>query len=86
VIVTTVIVPTIELFCTTSVLLLAESRHPLGTLAYCFRLRQMLKPWNMVEIFMLGALVAIVKFGGLARVQRAPAFFLRFCSGGRMIK
>ena len=68
VIVTTVIVPAIELFCTTSVLLLAETRHPLGTLAYFFRLRQMLKPWNMVEIFMLGALVAIVKLGGLASV------------------
>jgi paraquat-inducible protein A len=66
--VTTVIVPAIELFCTTSVLLLAETRHPFGTLAYFFRLRQLLRPWNMIEIFMLGALVAVVKLGSLATV------------------
>ena len=65
---TTVVIPTVELFCTTSVLILAESRHPYGTLAYFFRLRQTLKPWNMVEILMLGALVAIVKLGSLASV------------------
>jgi paraquat-inducible protein A len=65
---TTVIVPSIELFCTASVLLLIETRHPYGPLAYLFRLRQTLKPWNMVEIFMLGALVAIVKLGSLASV------------------
>lgn len=68
VILTTVVVPTIELFCTTLVLLIAKTRHPLDALAYFFRLRQMLKPWNMVEIFILGALVAIVKLGGLASV------------------
>ena len=65
---TTVVIPTVELFCTTSVLLLAETRHPLRTLAYFFRLRQALKPWNMVEILMLGAIVAIVKLGSLASV------------------
>jgi paraquat-inducible protein A len=65
---TTVVIPAVELFCTTSVLVLAETRHPFGTLAYFFRLRQALKPWNMVEILMLGAMVAIVKLGSLASV------------------
>jgi paraquat-inducible protein A len=65
---TTVVIPAIELFCTTSVLALAESRHPFGTLAYFFRVRQGLRPWNMIEIFMLGALVAIVKLESLATV------------------
>jgi paraquat-inducible protein A len=76
VIVTTVIIPAIELFCTTSVLILAETRHPFGTLAYFFRVRQILKPWNMVEIFMLGALVAIVKLGGLASVVLGTGLWL----------
>jgi paraquat-inducible protein A len=65
---TLIVVPAIELFCTTAVLVLAESRHPFGTLAYFFRLRERLRPWNMVEIFMLGALVAIVKLRSLAGV------------------
>jgi paraquat-inducible protein A len=68
VLLTTMVIPAVELFCTTSVLLLAESRHPFGPLAYFFRLRQALKPWNMVEILMLGAIVAIVKLGSLASV------------------
>jgi paraquat-inducible protein A len=65
---TTVVIPAVELFCTLSVLLLAETRHPFRTLAYLFRLRQALKPWNMVEILMLGAIVAMVKLGSLASV------------------
>jgi paraquat-inducible protein A len=68
VLLTTIVIPAVELFCTTSVLLLAETRHPFRTLAYFFRLRQALKPWNMVEILMLGAIVAIVKLGSLASV------------------
>ena len=68
VLLTTVVIPAVELFCTTSVLLLAETRHPFKTLAYFFRLRQAIKPWNMVEILMLGAIVAIVKLGSLASV------------------
>ncbi|HEY0340957.1 MAG TPA: paraquat-inducible protein A [Steroidobacteraceae bacterium] len=68
VIATTVVIPAVELFCTTSVLILVETRHPFGTLAAFFRLRQRLRPWNMVEIFTLGALVAIVKLGSLATV------------------
>ena len=65
---TTIVIPAVELFCTTAVLLLAETRHPFRTLAHFFRLRQSLRPWNMVEILMLGAIVAIVKLGSLASV------------------
>jgi paraquat-inducible protein A len=68
VLLTTIVIPAVELFCTTAVLLLAETRHPFRTLAYFFRLRQALKPWNMVEILMLGVIVAIVKLGSLASV------------------
>jgi paraquat-inducible protein A len=68
VILTTVVVPGADLFCTITALIFVKSRHAFGPLADFFRIRQLLKPWNMVEIFMLGALVAIVKLGGLASV------------------
>ena len=65
---TTVAIPTIELFCATALLLFAKSRGSPRTLAIFFRLREGLHPWSMVEIFVLGALVAIVKLGNLASV------------------
>jgi paraquat-inducible protein A len=75
VLVTTVLIPAIELLCTASVLLLIGTRSPHAPLAYLFRLREKLKPWNMVEIFMLGALVAIVKLGRLASVIVGTGFW-----------
>jgi paraquat-inducible protein A len=68
VIATTVAIPAIELFCATALLLLAKYRHSSGVLAVLFRLQEALRPWSMVEIFVLGALVAIVKLGSLASV------------------
>jgi paraquat-inducible protein A len=65
---TTLVIPAVEIFCTTAVLVLAETRHPSGTLRLFFRIRQLLRPWSMVEIFVLGALVAIFKLGSLASV------------------
>jgi paraquat-inducible protein A len=66
VVATTVAIPAIELFCTTALLLLAKYRHSSRMLTVLFRLQQALRPWNMVEIFVLGALVAIVKLGSVA--------------------
>ena len=68
VVLTTVIVPSIDLFCTVALLLFARARHSSPALALLFRTREALCPWNMVEIFVLGSLVAIVKLGSLASV------------------
>lgn len=68
VIATTVVIPAIELFCVTSLLLLAKFRHSGRLLAGIFRLREKLRPWSMVEIFVLGTMVAMVKLSGLASV------------------
>jgi len=68
VIATTVAIPAIELFCTTVLLLLAKYRHSSRVLTVLFRLQEALRPWSMVEIFVLGALVAVVKLGSLASV------------------
>jgi paraquat-inducible protein A len=65
---TTILIPALELICTTSMLTLAEWPHAPGALRWLFRASQRLRPWNMVEIFMLGTLVSIVKLEGLASV------------------
>lgn len=68
VVTTTVIVPTVDLLCTATLLIYARRRRSAPALAWLFRVREALRPWNMVEIFVLGALVAIVKLGSLASV------------------
>jgi len=65
---TTVIAPILELLCTTLLLILAKIKHSSPALAALFRLREALLPWSMVEIFVLGTLVAIVKLGDLGSV------------------
>jgi len=43
--------------------------------AYLMRWLQTFKPWGMLEIFMLGALVALVKLGDLATLVLGLAFW-----------
>ncbi len=43
--------------------------------ATVFRLAQQLEPWAMVEIFMLGVVVSLVKIGKLATISIGPAFW-----------
>ena len=40
-----------------------------------FRVAQLLKPWAMAEIFMVGVAVALVKVAGLATVTLGPALW-----------
>jgi len=63
----TVFLPAIELVCL-GALLLSRRRWSLlqGTL---LRVRQHLLPWSMVEIFVLGSVVAIVKLGDFAHIS-----------------
>lgn len=42
---------------------------------YLYRWMQQLKPWGMLEVFMLGVLVAVVKLGDLAVLVIGPAFW-----------
>lgn len=65
---TTIVIPAIDLACTTWLLLVARYRPIAPAAAFLARLRERLRPWNMVEIFLLGSLVAIVKLGALASV------------------
>jgi len=44
-------------------------------LGLVFRALVWLRPWSMLEIYLLGALVAIVKLGQLATIELGPASF-----------
>lgn len=73
--VTTIMVPAIELTMMIYMLLpLRMGRTPPG-LAAVFRMLQSLKPWGMVEVFMLGVLVSLVKLAHLATVETGIALW-----------
>lgn len=66
--VTTMLMPALELGAMTYMLLPLEfGRVPPG-LAAMYRLVQAARPWGMVEVFMLGLLVSLVKLGHVAAV------------------
>jgi paraquat-inducible protein A len=73
--VTTILVPAIELTMMIYMLLpLRMGQAPPG-LAAVFRLLQSIKPWGMVEVFMLGVLVSLVKLAHLAAVETGIALW-----------
>ena len=43
--------------------------------AWSFRLAQLIEPWTMAEIFMVGVIVSLVKVGKLADITLGPAFW-----------
>jgi len=53
---------------------LNRGRRPRG-FPMLVRLLQSLRPWGMVEVFLLGVLVAIVKLSGMATVVAGPALW-----------
>jgi paraquat-inducible protein A len=48
---------------------------PLPGAIRAFRLAEVLKPWAMAEIFIVGTAVALVKVAGLAHLTLGPAFW-----------
>jgi len=64
--VTTMLMPALQLLAMTYLLLpLRLGRAPPG-FALVFRMLQAVRPWGMVEVFMLGVLVSLVKLAHLA--------------------
>jgi paraquat-inducible protein A len=53
---------------------LRQGRHS-PALAWVYRWVHALEPWAMVEIFLLGILVAMVKLTGMASVEPGLAFY-----------
>ena len=73
---TTILFPLVQL-CILFYLLLpiwAQRLRPAG-FNILVRALQVLRPWGMIEVFLLGVLVAIVKLSGMARVIPGPALW-----------
>jgi len=70
-----ILFPLFELFTLLWVLLTMQlkKKSVLARLFYRWMLK--LKPWGMLEVFMLGVLVAVVKLGDLATLIVGPAFW-----------
>ena len=79
---TTLLNPLIEIGAVCYVLLPLRSRQLAPGFDVVLRAMQAVKPWVMVEVFMLGVLVAFVKLNGLASVIPGPGLW---AFGGVMI-
>ncbi len=51
---------------------------PLPGLRHAFILRNWLRPWSMIEVFLVGYFVAYAKLGPLAYIEPGPAFYALF--------
>ncbi len=75
VLLTTVLVPLAQMICMLYILLpLKFKRMPMG-LPRVFRFVRHLQPWNMMEVFMLGILVSVVKLAKMAKIVPGVALF-----------
>jgi paraquat-inducible protein A len=66
--VTTMLMPALQLFAITYLLLPLKLGRVPQFYALVFRMMQAVRPWGMVEVFMLGVLVSLVKLAHLAGV------------------
>jgi paraquat-inducible protein A len=66
---TTMLAPLAKMLAMVWVLVGLRLRSPPGHLAVVFRLVEVLTPWSMIEVFMLGVFVAYTKLGDLAPVH-----------------
>ena len=79
---TTLVMPTLRLLGLGVVLLGLGRPSPQFYLSAVFRWVERLRPWSMVEVFLLGVFVAYTKLIDLARVDVGPAVF---ALGGLML-
>jgi paraquat-inducible protein A len=72
---TTLLNPLIEMGAVVYVLLPLRAAQPAPGFDVVLRAMQAVRPWVMVEVFMLGVLVAFVKLNGLASVIPGPGLW-----------
>jgi paraquat-inducible protein A len=68
VLLTTIVVPLLELLILLYVFLPLKFNRVPWKLAAVFRMAQNLSPWSMMEVFLIGIIVAIVKLIGMAQI------------------
>lgn len=79
VILTTIIAPALHIGLEILVLCLIKFGDASRALAMPTLLLRKLRPWNMVEVFMLGLLVSLVKLRDIADIIVGPAFWSCAC-------
>jgi paraquat-inducible protein A len=72
---TTMLMPALELFAMTYLLLPLKLGRVPPHFAQVFRMLQAVRPWGMVEVFMLGVLVSMVKLAHLATLVTGVALW-----------
>jgi paraquat-inducible protein A len=75
VLLTTVLVPFAQMICMLYILLPLKFRRIPIKLPQVFRFIRHLQPWNMMEVFMLGILVSVVKLAKMAQIIPGVALF-----------
>jgi paraquat-inducible protein A len=75
VLLTTVLLPFIQLSSMLYVLLPIKFNRKTWMMVPIFRLLQKIQPWSMMEVFMLGILVSIVKLAGMAKMIPGASLF-----------
>jgi paraquat-inducible protein A len=76
---TTMLFPLLQLLILLYLLLPLQSRGKAAGFNLLARLLSMLRPWGMVEVFLLGVLVALIKLSSLARVIPGVALWAFAC-------
>jgi paraquat-inducible protein A len=75
VLVTTLAAPLVRLLCMLIVLVSLRMRRPPAVVRTIYAWVEHLKPWAMVEIYMLGLFVAYVRLNDMTQVDLGPAVF-----------
>jgi paraquat-inducible protein A len=75
VLLTTIVVPLFELLILLYVFLPLKFNRVPWKLAAVFRMAQNLSPWSMMEVFLIGIIVAIVKLVGMATIVPGTALW-----------
>ncbi|MDX2457045.1 MAG: paraquat-inducible protein A [Gammaproteobacteria bacterium] len=68
VLLTTIVVPLLQLLIQLYVFLPLKFNRTPWNLAAVFRLAQSLSPWSMMEVFLIGIIVSVVKLVGMAQI------------------
>lgn len=72
---TTLLFPMIQLFVLLYLLMPGSRRQRPPGFVLLLRLMQAARPWGMIEVFMLGILVALIKLSNIAEVIPGPALW-----------
>ena len=72
---TTIVIPALQLFFTLAVLVPLKLGHVPRLLPAAFRVVSRIWPWGMVEVYLLGVLIAFVKLQDIATVYSGTALY-----------